>query len=127
MKALSITFQAKANGLDNHDCQHMLSRLIETKGSEKQVPKFGFESSDVWWPYTERRYEVHSVFEPLSDSEFEFRGVKVVFDPSECMFGHTLLPSNDMDTARRFAFRLLNHALEAHFSDDDHEGVRNFV
>ena len=126
MKALSITFQAKANGLDNHDYQHMLSRLITTKGSEKQFPKFGFESRDVWWPYTEREYEVESLFEPLGDSEFAFHGVKVVFDPSDCMFGHSLLPNNDMDMARRFAFHLLRHALEAHFSDDDHPFIKLF-
>lgn len=126
MKALSITFHANANGLDNHDYQHMLNRLITTKGSKQQFPKFGFESRDVWWPYSEREYGVQSVFEQLSDSDFAFRGVKVVFDPSECMFGHTLLPNNDMDTARRLAFRLLNHVLEAHFSDDDHPFIKLF-
>lgn len=126
MKNTSITFHAKSNCNDNLDCQDMVSRLIETKGSEEQFPKFGFESSDVWWPYSEYYYGVRSDFERVGRSKFEFRGVTVIFDPSQSMVGHSLLPNNDMDSTRRLAFRMLQHVLEEHFHDDDHPFIKLF-
>lgn len=48
MKKTSITFHPKSNCNDNLDCQDMVSRLIETKGSLSNPLVWDLPSVDVY-------------------------------------------------------------------------------
>lgn len=118
MKNLSIIFQPVTSNIDPLEYQLILNRIPVTKGNDKRYQHFTFEVEDVWCVETESHYQFRSVFELNKGAEYEFRGFNITFDPSQCMFGHTILPSNDMDTSRCFGFDLLHQELSAHLGDD---------
>ena len=118
MKHLSIIFRPNTKDLNEVDYQLIWSRLLVSEGNEIHFPKFGFENHEVPYPGTEGHYEVCAEFDRRTDTEFEFVGLEVIFEPSQCMFGHNILPGSDMDTSRRLAFYLLLKVLNADLGDD---------